>query len=133
MGFTSILTKIFQDIEKGIGIFAGIEPLVYSVVPTGVQPTVAQVTDDLTQVGNAVTQAQAVVAAISTPGASAASVVQAAQPLVASVIAKSELVLGKKVGNQQLYSQAITSITTGVVQLLDSLEASSSTPPVPVK
>lgn len=123
MGFVSILAKIFQDIEKGIGIFTGIEPVVYQFAPAGAQATLSQVTDDLTQVGNAVTQAQAVVAAVSTPGATAASIVTAATPLVGTVISKSELVLGKKVGNQELYAQAITSITTGVVQLLDSMEA----------
>ena len=123
MGFVSVLGKIFSDIQKGIQIFEGIEPIAYPFLPAGVQGTVQQVTDDLTMVGNAVTNAQAVVAALNIPGETPAQVVQAAQPLVSNIISASELAAGKRIADEALFTKACQEFTQATVDLLNSLEA----------
>ena len=123
MSFTSVLGKIFGDIQKGIQIFEGIEPLAYPLIPPGAQATVSAITDDLTMVGNAVTNAQAVVAALAQPGATPASVVAAALPLVTNVISESELVAGKNIADEALFSKACQEFAQATVDLLNSLQA----------
>jgi hypothetical protein len=117
----SWLTKIFEAIQKGLQIFEGIQPVVQSVLPSGTSGTLAQVTDDFTRIAQAITNAQAVIAAVSTPGATPASIITAAGPLVANVIAESEVVLQSKVTNEAQYATAINTITQGVVELLGAL------------
>jgi hypothetical protein len=117
----SWLTKIFEDIQKGVQIFMGIEPVIAPALPSGTAQKVSDVADDFTLIAQAVTNAQAVVAAVTAPGATSASIVQAAAPLVATAISKSEVLLGSKIVNQAGYSTAVNTITTGMVELLSAL------------
>jgi hypothetical protein len=122
MSFCSVLAKIFGDVQKGIQIFEGIEPIAYPLVPPGAKATVSTLTDDLTSIGAAVTSASAVVATVKV-GATPADVAAAAAPLVSNILQSSELMSGKKIGNQAAYTAGVAALSAAVTQLLDSLEA----------
>lgn len=128
MSAGSIFSAILRDVGIGVKLFMGIEPQVYPILPAGTQAPLSAVTDDLTQIGSAVTTAQAVITAVTTPGETPAQIVAAAAPLVSTVIQKSELALGKKVLDPALYAQAINEITQGVVDLLSSIEKAPNPP-----
>jgi hypothetical protein len=122
MSALSLFETILADVGKGIQIFTGIAPALYQSVPTAAKPTVTAVTDDLTEIGQAVASAAAVTAAIK-PGATPADVATAAVPLVQNIVSASELIAGKKIQNQGLFNQATAEIAQGVTDLLNSLEA----------
>lgn len=122
MSLGGIFKTILKDVGIGFQIFMGIEPLVYNTLPQGARGTISQVTDDLTQIAQAVASAQAVVTTVTTPGATPEQVIAAAAPLVAGVIHTSEIAAGKKITNPALYAQAINELSAGVVHLLASID-----------
>jgi hypothetical protein len=124
MSALSVIEKVLADIGKGIEIFEGIEPIVYPVLPQGAQGTATQVTDDLASIGKAVTDATAVTAAI-VPGATAASISQAAIPLVNQVLATSELISGKTITNSAAYATAVEQLTNAIIGLLSAVTKKS--------
>lgn len=78
------------------------------------------VVNDLTQIGSVVGQIE-----VALQGKSGPDKLQAAIALVGPIIRTSELVVGKKIANEALFTQAVQEITQGVVDLLNSLDASS--------
>lgn len=124
MSALSVIERILGDVGKGIAIFTGVEPMVYPSLPLSAQSTLQQVTDDLTNIGKAVTSATAVTAAIK-PGATVQDIAAAAAPLVAQVISTSELIAGKEVIDQVAFNAAVLQISAGITALLNSLKHKS--------
>jgi hypothetical protein len=115
------LKKYGLEILKVIGIVAGISPVLTAGASAG--STVASVSDDLTKVGQAVAEVEVVISAITAPGVqSGAQKLQAATLLVAQIVQTSELLAGKKIANEALFTQGCTKITDGMADILNSLK-----------
>ena len=122
----TFLKKLGTVLLKIVGVVSGAEPLIQPLLGSGVTSTkVATVTNDLTQIGQVVTQIETAFAAVS--GSTGAQKLQAATPLVGNIIKTSELVVGKKIANEALFTQAIQEYTQATVDLLNSLDQSNIT------
>jgi hypothetical protein len=129
-GITTFLSKLGKYLAEGIATFAGIEPIVAPLFgansKTGQE--LGKATNDLTQIGSIVVQAEAMFQGAGTGAAKLA----AAAPLVANIVKTSELVSGKQIANQTLFIQGSTDLTNAVAEILNSLDAkavsSSGTP-----
>ncbi len=116
-GFVSFLKSFGLAVARVLGVVSGITPVIESAAPV-----TRPVLDKLTQIGAMVMQVEAVFAAISDPaGKTGSQKLKAATPLVAQVIQSSELVAGKKIKDEQAFTAAVTTITSGVADLLNSL------------
>lgn len=116
----TFLKKLGQVLLKVIGIAAGIGPLVTPFLGSGKASQVASTTvNDLTLVGQTVVQIETAFAAV--PNSTGAQKLQAAVPLVSNIIKTSELVVGKKIANEALFTQACQEYTQATVDLLNSI------------
>jgi len=113
----TFLAKLGTYLAKAIAVIAGVEPLVAPLFGAKAQTTGATVVNDLTQIGQVVVTAEAL---IQSPGSGAAKL-QAAAPLVANIVKTSELVSGHKIANEALFIQGCTDITNAVAEVLNSL------------
>ncbi len=118
-GFTTFLGKLGKALAQGLAIAAGVGPIIEPFLGSKVQTAVTTGVNDLTSIGQLVATAEAMIQA---PGSGAAKLA-AASPLVAQIISTSELVAGKKITNEALFTKACQEITGGVADLLNSLDA----------
>jgi len=120
----TFLQKLGKFLATGIKIaaeIAGVAPLVAPLLGSAapkVEQGVSTAVNDLTQIGQVVVQAEAL---IQTPG-SGASKLAGASPLVQQIIQTSQLLDGKKIGNPTLFAQGCSKITSGVADCLNSLD-----------
>jgi len=114
----TFLKKLGSILAKGLALVAGLGPLIQPWLGSGsAAQTVNTVTNDFTLIAQQVLQVESV---IQTPG-SGAQKLQAAIPLVTSIIKTSEVVSGKKIANEALFTQACQEYTQATVDLLNSL------------
>lgn len=121
----TFLKKIGLALITVAADLAGFAPLINKFLPARLQPVAQAVEGELTTIAGAVTQVEANAAAINaqTPGKiTGADKLTAAVPLVRLAIQSSELMVGKKIKNQQLFEQAATEYTQATVDLLNSLD-----------
>lgn len=119
----TFLKKLGQILASIAGVAAGIGPIVLPFLGSGKAASVATVgINDLTSIGQVVVQAEAL---MQTPGSGAAKLT-AATPLVAQIIQTSELVVGKKIANEALFLQGSAKVTSGVADILNSLDANAA-------
>lgn len=120
----TFLKKLGQVLLKIVAIGAGIGPILTPFLGSGkVAADEATAVNDLTAIGSTVVQIETAFAAV--PGSTGAQKLQAATPLVGNIIKTSELVVGKKIANEALFTKACTEYTQATVDLLNSLDASS--------
>ena len=116
----SFLKKLGQVLVNVVGIATGVGPIILPFLGSGKS---AQITgtaiNDLTAVGQVVVQIETAFAAL--PGSTGAQKLQAAIPLVGNIIKTSELVVGKKIANEALFTQAVQEYAQATVDLLNSL------------
>jgi hypothetical protein len=117
----TLLQKIGSYILKGIEIVSGILPMVTTTTNQGV---VATVSADLAQVANIIVSAEAAGQAIS---ASGAQMLTMAAPQVAQVILSSAILANHKISNTALFNTGVSSIASGMADILNSLDPSSVT------
>jgi hypothetical protein len=116
----TFLKKLGQVLLKVVGIAAGIGPVITPFLGSGKAGQVAgTVTNDLTSIGSIIVQLETAFAAI--PGSTGAQKLQAAIPLVSNITKTSELVVGKKIANETLFTQACTEYAQATVDLLNSI------------
>ena len=125
MTFLKKLGQIILKVGEVAAELAGAGPLVTQFLGSGskVGATVTTVVSDLSQIGQLVTTIEAAFAAI--PNSTGAQKLQAAIPLVASVIKTSEIVSGKKIANDALFTQAVQEYVQATVDLLNSIDQSA--------
>jgi hypothetical protein len=117
----TFLKKLGQVLLKVVAIAAGIGPIITPFLGSGTAAKVATTTvNDLTAVGQVVVQIETAFAALP-PGTTGAQKLAAAVPLVANIIKTSEMVVGKKIANEALFTQACTEYTQATVDLLNSI------------
>jgi hypothetical protein len=117
----TFLKKLGQVLLKVVGIAAGVGPIVEPFLGSGKAATVTTTAvNDLTSIGQVIAQIETAFAAI--PNSTGAQKLQAALPLVSNIIATSELVVGKKVSNPALFTQACQEFTQATVDLLNAID-----------
>jgi hypothetical protein len=112
--------KKLGSVLANIGSIAlGIGPIVLPFLGSGKAPqVVASAVNDLTAIGSVVVQIET--ALQGKPGIEKLS---AAIPLVGNIIKTSELVVGKKIQNEALFTQAVQEFAQATVDLLNSIHA----------
>jgi hypothetical protein len=110
----SFLKRLGTVLAKGVQIAVGIGPLIAPFM--GSAKTAEVVANDLTSIGQLVVQAEALLQA--NPGPDK---LQAVTPLVASILRTSQLVDGKQIQNETLFTEAARDIASGVAKLLNSI------------
>lgn len=123
----TFLKKLGVLLVNLAGIAAGVGPLLTPFLGSGkVAAGVGTVVNDLTAIGSTVVQIETAFAGLP-PGTTGAQKLAAAVPLVGNIIKTSELVAGKKIKNEALFTQAITEYTQATVDLLNSIDESEAT------
>lgn len=121
-GFTTFLSKLGKALATGLAIAAGVGPIVIPFLGSGKAASIASTAvNDFTAIGQTVVSAEALIQGAGTGAAKLA----AATPLVTQIIQTSELVAGKKIANEALFVQGSSKITSGMADVLNSLEANA--------
>lgn len=114
----TFLKKFGTVLLKIIGVAIGIAPILEQSVPQ-----VTPVVDKLNQIGNTILMVEGMFTAAFGPDAKLGSdKLRATVPYVAQIIQASELLSGKKIKNEALFTQACIGITSSMADLLNSLE-----------
>jgi hypothetical protein len=113
----SWLKKVGQILAKGFGLAKELSPIVAAVVPGA-----GMVISDIGLIGNIIVSIEAAFSTLPA-GTTGADKLRAAVPLVAQIVEASQLVSGKKIADPVKFTAAITEITSGFADLLNSLEA----------
>src|SRR5271155_2989859 len=122
MGVTTFLSKLGKALAEGVALLTGLGPVIAPLLGSAAgkaDSAESTIVNDLTSVGQVVIQVEAI---IQTPGSGAAKLAAAA-PLVAQIIKTSQLVSGKSVANQTLFTQGCVDLTSAVAEILNSLKA----------
>ena len=117
----TFLKKLGQILINLAGIAAGIGPIITPFLGSGKVAAGATIAvNDLTAIGSTIVQIETAFAAI--PGSTGAQKLQASIPLVGNIIKTSELVAGKKIANEALFTTAIQEYAQATVDLLNSID-----------
>jgi len=118
----TFLKKLGQILLNIAGVAAGVGPIIAPFLGSGKAATVEQTgVNDLTAIGQVIAQVETAFAAV--PNSTGVQKLQAAIPLVGNIIKTSELVAGKKIANESLFTNAVTEFAQGMVDLLNSIDA----------
>ena len=121
----TFLKKLGTILVNIAGVAVGVGPIIAPFLGSG---KVAQVTgtsiNDLTSVASVIVQIETAFAAV--PGSTGAQKLQAAIPLVGNIIKTSELVSGKKITNETLFTKAVQEYAQATVDLLNSLDPNAA-------
>lgn len=116
----TFLKKLGQVLLKVMAVATGIGPIIEPLLGSGKAATgVTTGINDLTSIGQVVVQIETAFAAI--PNSTGAQKLAAVIPLVSNIIKTSELVVGKKIANEALFTQACTEYAQATVDLLNSI------------
>jgi hypothetical protein len=116
----TFLKKLGQILVNVAGVAAGFGPLVAPFLGSGKSAqVVATATNDLTAIAQRAVEIETAFAAV--PGSTGAQKLAALIPLVGNIIATSELVSGKKIGNTDQYQKAISGYAQATVDLLNAI------------
>jgi hypothetical protein len=114
----TFLAKLGQFLAKAVAIAAGVGPLVAPYLGAKGQAIEQTAVNDLTSIGQVVVQAEALIQA----QGNGATKLAAATPLIQQIVQTSELVSGHKITNETLFTQGCSKITSGVADVLNSLD-----------
>ena len=119
----TFLKKLGTILLNLAGIAAGVGPIIYPFLGSGKAASVAgTAVNDLTAIGTVIVQIETAFAALG-PGAHGPDKLKAAIPLVGNIIKTSQLVVGKKIANEAMFTLAIQEYTQATVDLLNSLHS----------
>lgn len=115
------LSKLAQYFAKGLQILGIFQPVVQQVVGSGSAAQIIQtVSQDITQIANAVIDAEQVGVALQLKGPDK---LRAAAPHVADIILRSTLLVNHSIANAQLFNQGVNEVAGGFADILNSLHA----------
>lgn len=116
----TFLKKLGSVLMRVLAVSGLVGPIVTPLFGSGkAAQTASTVTNDLTAIGTTIVQIETAFAAI--PGSTGAQKLQAAIPLVANIVRTSEMVVGKKIANEALFTQAVQEYAQATVDLLNSI------------
>lgn len=137
MSFVSFLKQFGLDVLKGIQIFEGIEP-VASAALSATSPKAASELDSISQMAGAAMNIESGFAAAFGPtNQTGPAKLAALVPQVQQIVLNSELLVGKKIGNEALFTKAMQEYAQATADMLNSLQPNVATknpanaPPVP--
>lgn len=113
----TFLKRLGTFLANAAGIAAGIGPIIRPFLGSGKAGQIADVAvNDLNAISSQVVTVETIM-----QGKTGAEKLAAAIPLVAGIIKTSELVSGKKIANEALFTQAVQEYTQATVDLLNSI------------
>ena len=114
----TFLKKLGGFLAKAVSVALNIGPLVMPFLGSGKAATVAgTVVNDFTAIGQTVLTVESVFQA---PG-SGPQKLSAAVPLVAGIVKTSQMLDGKKIANETLFTQGCEKIVNGMVDILNAI------------
>ncbi len=118
----NFLKKLGLAVAQIAATVTGFGPILNTFLPAKVQAEAVTVESDFTKMAGQVATVESVFAATSDPAAKTGSQkLIAAAPLVSMVVKGSELLAGKKIVDQAKYEAGVTSVTSGIADILSSL------------
>lgn len=113
----TFLKKLGQILANIAGIAVGIGPLIKPFLGSGeAAEYVGKGINDLTAIGSVVVQIETAL-----QGKPGTEKLAASIPLVGNIIKTSEMVVGKKIENEALFTQAVQEFAQATVDLLNSI------------
>lgn|SRR5678815_1839714 len=123
----TFLKKLGTILLNVAGIAVGIGPIIGPLLGSGkAGQVVGTGINDLTAIGSIIVQIETAFAAV--PGSTGAQKLQASIPLIANIIKTSQMVVGKKIANEALFTKAVQEYAQATVDLLNSLDQNAATP-----
>jgi hypothetical protein len=114
----TFLKKLGSALASVMSIALGVGPLVMPFLGSGKAASVAGiVANDFTAIGQTVLTIEA---AFQAPGTGTQKL-SAAVPLIAGIVKTSQMLDGKKIANETLFTQGCEQITNGMVDILNSI------------
>ena len=98
-------------------VVAGIKPF-FPILPDNIEGHVRRAVDSLEEAAEIIVTVEAVGQALKIAGPDK---LKAASPLIANIILKSDMIVGKKIKNQELFNKSVAEITSGIVGVLNSI------------
>lgn len=118
----SFLKKLGAFLAKAVMIASDVGPIIEPFLGSSKAATVATTAiNDFTVLGQNVLTIETALQGATGPAKLAALI-----PLETNIIKSSELVAGKKIANEALFTQACQEISQGVVDLLNSIDPSEA-------
>jgi hypothetical protein len=115
----TFLKRLGIILAQGLGIAAGITPLIAPFLGSKANQVVGVAINDLSAIGELVVQAEAL---LQGDGNGAEKLARAA-PLVTTLVRTSELVSGHHIENEAAFTKGCTDLTSAVAEILNSLSA----------
>lgn len=118
----NFLAKAGSILLRVIGIASGIAPTLNPLVPQKDQGALAKVESEIGAIGGVITTTEAMAQSILGTTGNGAAKLKAATPFVSQIIQSSELMVSHKVKDEAAFTAAVTTITSGFADLLNSVE-----------
>ena len=116
----TFLKKLGTILANVAGIAIGVGPIIGPFLGSGkAAQMTGMVVNDLTSIGALIVQIETMGAAV---GLTGPQKLQAAIPLIGNIIKTSEMVAGKKIANEALFTQAVQEYAQATVDLLNSID-----------
>ncbi len=126
-GALTFLKKLGTILVNIAGVAVGIGPIIAPFLGSGkAANAVSTGVNDLTAIGSTIVQIETAFAAVS--GSTGAQKLAASIPLVGNIIKTSELVVGKKIANEALFTKAVQEYAQATVDLLNSIHPDAAQP-----
>lgn len=102
-------------------VIAGLKPL-FPLIKGGdaIEKFVDKLTNPFKEIIEVIVMMEAIGQALKIPGPDK---LKAAAPIVGNIVLKSDMLIGKKIKNQALFTLSVEQITNGVVGVLNSVDA----------
>jgi hypothetical protein len=120
-GFVSFLKKAGQILANIAAVEAGIEPIFKAALPAAAGATV----DKLDLIFKSVVATEGQFAAAFPTGQTGPQKLLAAASLVGPILGTVDTITGKPIANEAAYTKAVQTITGGIADLMNSLQAKS--------
>ena len=120
-GFVSFLKKAGQILANIAAVEAGIEPIFKAALPAAAGATV----DKLDLIFKSVVATEGQFAAAFPSGQTGPQKLLAAASLVGPILGTVDTITGKPIANEAAYTKAVQTITGGIADLMNSLQAKS--------
>jgi hypothetical protein len=106
-------------IREGIKVWTGFSPLAKAGLNDRGDAVIDKVSDTLNKVAEIVVITESIGVALSLDGPNK---LQAATPLVTQLILKSDLMIGKKIDDQAMFTEGVQDMVNSVVKILNSIK-----------
>lgn len=112
------LTRLGQILLKGVEIVSGFGPIIGTVYPQSAGP-ITIIQHDLEAIAAVIAQVEAFGQVLGLPGPQK---LLAAVPMVAQVILKSTILVGRKIADPALFQVGVKKVADGFADILNSLK-----------